>query len=355
MFSKFLIFLSFLSLSSLAFAELSSTKPSAVSPPSKDVTPTARTCPEMNGVYFTGDFIYWKAREDELAYAAFLDRNEPPNMVNQWFDLVELDFQYDPGFKVGVGGNLPFDGWDLYLNWTHFHTHPTSSVTSDGRNLVAFFIGTIDTTTPIIGERAHASWNLMFNSLDFDWGRRFYLSRTLTVRPSFGGKAAWLYQRIRYKLTGVRERDSGNPLENEFFHWTNKFWGVGPYLAINGKWTFGWGVGLYGEISGALLWGQFRQKTHTLEYNAEEDQGQVTISLVGTRVHFNTHRVRPTLKAFVGLDWERCIIKKWLSLNFRIGYEAQYFWSQLVNNTNENSSAADLTFEGLTFTGRLDF
>ena len=354
MYRKFLVFFPFLlSLSILSFAEPASSSPSI---PNKAVTPTARTCPEMNGIYFTGDFIYWKAREDELYYAAFLDFNQTPNEIDQGYKVVEIDFEYDPGFKVGLGGNLPYDGWDIYLNWTHFHTHPTSSSSSSDRNIVALFAESSITTTDFVGDRASVSWNLMFNTLDLDWGRRFYLSRTLTVRPSFGGKAAWIHQRIRSKLTGVEERGAVPPIaiEDHFFHWISKFWGVGPYLAINGKWTFIWGLGLYGEISGAILWGQFNQNVHYVKRITDEQTGQPVV--VNDRLRFNPHRVRPTLKAFVGLDWERCIIKKWLSLNFRIGYETQYFWSQLVNNnTNQASSAADLTFEGLTFTGRLDF
>lgn len=334
-----------LSCTSLAFTQ--------DAPINKAITPSARTCTEMNGVYFTGDFIYWKAREDELAYAGTLNSQQSASGTDNAFKIFEVDFQYDPGFKVGLGGNLPYDGWDLYLNWTHLHTHPTSSLTSDNRNIVAFFIGNLNSTDDFVGDKASGSWNLMFNMLDFDWGRRFFLSETLTMRPSFGGKVAWIHQKIRYKLVGVERRGVGTPLDNQFFHWNNDFWGIGPYLAMNVKWTFIWGFGIYGELSGALLWGEFKQRVKSLSHQIDDQSNQVIT--VRDRVQHDTHRVRPTLKAFVGLDWERCIIPKWLSLNFRIGYETQYFWSQLVNHPGQEPSGADLTFEGLTFTGRLDF
>lgn len=100
-----------------------------------------------------------------------------------------------------------------------------------------------------------------------------------------------------------------------------------------------------------LFFGEHMNSSFT-ENESSGPQG--TPSRTDVRVRFKTHRVRPTMQTFVGLDWERCIIKKWLSLNFRIGYEVQYFWSQLINAI-EDVEETDLSFEGLTFTGRIDF
>ena len=349
--------LSLLSFQSLVFGESSQAMPHSSPPaamPNKNVTPTARTCSELNGVYVTGEFIYWKARQEELVYGALTDfdfdlTTGDPSLVAE---PQEIDFQYDPGFKLGLGGDLPFDGWDLYLNWTRFHNRISSSLTSDENNIFAFFGGSIGDLPgpPFLGRSAKGSWNLMFNSLDFDWGRRFYLSKTLSIRPSFGGKAVWIHQKFNYSVQdteGIIVNIPGNP---ETYKLKNDFWGIGPYFAFDGKWTFGWGFGLYGEISSALLWGKFEQKARIVRNLFVPFEA---IDFV-RRIDFEAHRVRPTAQAFIGFDWEWCFIPKWLSLNFRIGYETQYFWSQLVNPT-EGLEESDLTFEGLTFMGRIDF
>jgi len=345
-FKNFLILFPSLLFSLHAFAN------SAAPVPNKAVTPSARTCPGLNGAYVTGEFLYWKARQEEQIYAATIDITTSATDQIQNFKPLELDFTYDPAFKLGVGGDLPFDGWDLYLNWTHFHASPSSSTSSNRADLVSLFTRILEATTPFVGRSAKASWNLMFNSLDFDWGRRFYLSQTLTVRPSFGGKAAWINQEFRYSLQEVELAATGTPISNESVKWINNFWGVGPYLAVDGKWEFIWGLGVYGEISGALFWGQFT-RDRRVDRNVQDEQTQV-VSLLRNQIAFKAHRVRPTVQAFLGLDWEWCFIENWLSVNLRIGYETQYFWAQVINSP-EGSTSGDLTFEGLTFMGRIDF
>ena len=355
----------FFSLHSLMFGESSDAMSHQSSPPAisnKNVTPTARTCSDLDGVYVTGEFIYWKARQEELIYVAFADLQVDFLVTgNQKFDFKqqEAKFQFDPGFKLGVGWDLPFDGWDLYLNWTRFHNHPHSSLSSDTNNIIALFGGLFGSAgIPFLGRRAKANWDLRFNSLDFDWGRRFYLSETFSVRPSFGGKAVWIHQKFDFAVLDTEVLEGlpfttppGFPVTLKM---KNDFWGIGPYFTFDGKWTFAWGVGLYGEISTALLWGKFEQEQKFTKNRLSQNQGQFIVIELMNQINFEAYRVRPTIQSFIGLDWEWCFIPKWLSVNFRAGYETQYFWSQLVNPT-EGVEEGDLTFEGFTFMGRIDF
>lgn len=317
-----------------------------------DITPSARTCPKLYGAYVTGEFIYWKARQEEQIYVAIAEFNTSTTEISRVLKPKELDFSYDPGFKVGLGGDLPFDGWDLYLNWTHYHAFPEASVSTVDPTIIAFFVRQFNVTTNFAGTSAKTSWDLMFNSLDFDWGRRFYLSQTLTVRPSFGVKAAWINQTFRSSLKGVEFLGTNTPLENESLKWINNFWGVGPYSSFEGKWTFAWGLGALGKVSGALFYGQFTQDRKYTLHLLDEQTLEITY-LIG-RTELKGHRIRPTLQMFVGLDWEWCLIKNWLSINLRAGYETQFFWSQVFNSP-EASTSGDLTMDGFTFMGRLDF
>ena len=353
MFKRFLVFFPSLLLSTGVFGESPQTMPDHCPPLvlDKAVTPSARTCPNLNGVYLTGEFLYWKARQDELFFAAKADIVPTATGTSTTFNEIELEYKYDPGFKLGIGGNLPFDGWDLYLNWTHFHTVPTVARSSDQPNLVDnedIRFGVVS----FVGRKMKQSWNLMFNALEFDWGRRFFLSETLTVRPSFGGKTVWIRQKIREDLEEVESLDFGTLGLDENFRASIKFWGIGPYAAFESKWIFGWGLGLFGKVSGAILWSEFEQKSFFLENNIQG--GGPGVSQNSGFLPFKTHRIRPTAQIFIGLDWEWCFIENWLSANLRLGYESQYFWSQIMNAI-EGLEESDLTFEGLTFMGRIDF
>jgi hypothetical protein len=318
---------------------------------------TARTCDGYAGVFLTGEFIYWKARQEELNTIGTFSLEQ--NGVDRFVDIKvkEIDFKYSPGFKLGLGGNLPFDGWDLYVNWTHLHNNPVTTYRSSTHNL-------INTErlegggAPFVTNHAKVSYDLMLNIIDFDWGRRYFVSDTWSVRPSFGGKTFWIHQKIRYDYENVQTIPfpnigviTGFP---EFLNATNDYWGIGPYFAFEGKWNFGWGIGLLGKVSGALVWGKFEQKARSDQNDLEGgDGGPPTVTISHVLQEGNAHRVRPAAQMFVGLDWEWCFIPNRLSTQFRIGYETQFYWGQLLNLRGLEES--DLSIEGLTVVGRIDF
>lgn len=100
-----------------------------------------------------------------------------------------------------------------------------------------------------------------------------------------------------------------------------------------------------------MFWGEFKQDFDFVK--AEFQPPNLAVPKI-VRYEMDTRRVRPTSQIFVGLDWEWCVVKKNLSFNLRVGYETQYFWSQILNTT-EKIEESDLTFEGLTMMGRMDF
>lgn len=318
--------------------------------PSKDATLTARICPDSSGIYFTGDFIWWRARGEELFFAAKVSDFQIDANGNGFIKAKdkEVSYEFDPGWKLGIGGNLPWDGWDIYLNWTHFHNHPTNTLSSSTPDIIALFGGGNPGAELAVGSRAKGSWNVMFNAIDFNWGRLLYFSHSLTVRPSFGGKVVWIHQRLGFKVEDLVGQVSQTPFPNNTLQATNKYWGIGPYFGIRGLWNWAWGFGLYGEIGGALFWGEFDQNLKLTTVNTNNG------TTVTSESETNTHRVRPSLQMFVGLDWRSCVYNDWLALNFRAGWEVQYYWSQFANPFG-GIEESDFSLEGLTVTGRIDF
>lgn len=318
--------------------------------PSKDATLSAQTCPGRDGAYIAGEFIWWRARGEELFFAQNITSFsiDPAGNIRVAVKDEEVDYEYAPGWKLGIGGNLPFDGWDIYAKWTHFHNHPvTTAHTSPARLSPLFGQGTPGQEL-LVGEKATGSWNVMFNAIDIDWGRMLYLSHSLYIRPSFGVKTAWIHQRLGFKIEDNSGIVSQNPFPNVFLQATNKYWGIGPYFAMSGVWNWAWGFGLYGELSGALFWGQFRQDLEV------ENVNTLNGTTVNAQSNTKTHRVRPTLQMFIGLDWRSCVYKDWIALNFRAGWEVQYFWSQFVNPFG-GIEESDFSLEGITASARIDF
>lgn len=93
-----------------------------------DVNPAARPIVQ-NGVdlFVSADFLWWKAEQENLEYVATVNLGSNGTsgvgaLVNSYQGQYHApNFKYQPGFRVGIGYNLPYDGWDLFVNWTRFY------------------------------------------------------------------------------------------------------------------------------------------------------------------------------------------------------------------------------------------
>ena len=99
------------------------------------ITPGAGPCVARGfDVYITVDFIYWTAREDHLGFA-FKQTVDANNSVVSRGNVSQPDWNFRPGFKVGLGFMYNHDGWDAGANYTWFRGRNTKkSVTSDDVN-----------------------------------------------------------------------------------------------------------------------------------------------------------------------------------------------------------------------------
>lgn len=292
-----------------------------------------------------------------MEYVAVFDLNFPSSTFTQInIRATEIDFEYKPGFRLGLGGDLPWDGWDLYLNWTRLSFDISSTKTSDKADL--FLIEGLLNEAPFLGTRASIDWDFTHNALDFEMGRRLFLSSSLTVRPAWGLKAVWFDDKIKRRLDNVESinpNGPGQPGAPEFANFDFDIWGIGPMLSLAGKWNWIYGLGLVGQFSGAILWYDLDERTNVQDNNLSNQGGGVAVvSQTNVRLKHSTHRIRPYVQAFVGLDWEWCFIPKWLSVQLAVGYEAQYFWSMIVDPINSLDDLP-ISFEGLTVKARIDF
>jgi len=323
--------------------------------PQKNATRSARTCHDLNGAYVTADFLYWKVRQDELQYAAAVSPTFDATTTDIKVRAYEIDYEYKPGFRVGIGGDLPWNGWDLSLSWTRLSFDLSSSVTSDTKNL-AIIEGEFG-NFGFFGDHGKINWDFTYNSLEFDWGRRLFLDSSLIIRPAFGLKTVWFDNDVTITLNNVETFNpfgAGIPANPEKAIRNFDIWGIGPFFNLYGKWNWIYGLGLAGQFSTSILWYHIDEAVTSIENDLDTGQGPPTVRQTTVRLKYKTHRIRPYVQAFIGLDWEWCFIPKWLSAQLAVGYEVQYFWSMVVNPTGGNDDLP-ISFEGLTLKARIDF
>lgn len=343
---KFLLCLIILGYTSIGYSN------STLPPPN----PPARLCDRSLSFSLRGDFIYWKARMEELnmiSTASFI--TDPGNLTSS-FVSHEMDFEYSPGFRLGAGVQLPFDGWDIYTFWTHFHTHPSKSFHSSTHNLID--IDQVGAGGIFLATDASVDYNLMLNKIDLQFGRRYSISRTWTVFPSFGICALWLNQDFRHQLNNVETlgntQAGGLQGFDAFTHSKVKFWGVGPSCAFEGEWNLGWGFGIIGKIGATLACGEHSTRTHSVENELQENEnGPPSVGIHYNNVRGKGERIRPVVQMFLGLSYEKCFIPGSLAGKVNLGYESLYFMEQILQI--HGLGASDLSLSGLTLSASLNF
>ena len=292
-------------------------------------------------LWILGEALLWQAVQENMEYI-YKGHNGNNNLRVR--DIKKPHFDWDWGWRFGAGYNIPRDGWDLSLIWTHIENH-AQGTTHRGDELlfkiwsVAAHVG--DVFNP---KEANAHWNVHLDQVDLDLGRQFYVGRYLTLRPNAGMRSSWIFQDYDVDFEGINGKQKS--------HMTNKFWGMGFFAGLDSDWMLGRGFSLFGDAGFAVLLGYFDVDQHGT-FNGS------TISKISKS--FRTGR--PIFDLDLGLKWSKKIYSDRFAIGFKVGYEYHLYFNQnqyLLSSGNDNFELfnpvnGDLTYQGVTFSGQFDF
>ena len=295
---------------------------------------------DVNGsldLFLTVSFLYWQAKQQslDLGYTSF---NDPTTTRGP---LHEMDFDFKPGFKVGLGINMSYDNWDLFLEYLRLHGNHRRSVTqSDDAVLSTFWRGAAEAADTI-----HGHWKCGIDLLDLIMSRPYYLGTKLTFMPFAGLRSGWLDQKFN-----VTNDQAGTVAITST---ESDSWLIGPRFGINGSWHLGEGFRIFTNIAASLFYQHFKMNlkyyaadSTVLQYNNRDKDTQLT----------------PNVELAVGLAWGMYLANNDWHIDLLAGYEFHHFWNQnkmrtlydaIINNVI--TTPADLMLQGLTITARLDF
>lgn len=296
---------------------------------------------------FFGDFLIWYASEKPSSNWANHTLTTVKNLnFNDHVDVATAAFDWDYGFRAGVGYTMEHDRWDTQLYWSWFRTEAHNAIPTDNSppNTVSntFYLefdGSFLNGDMFLGKGGHIDWSLLYNMADWELGRNCAISRALTMRPFIGIKGGWIHQTIEAKVDLVSFIGS-EKLQN-------RFWGIGPSGGMNTRWEMGrfctHSINLLGEFATGMLWGNWNvkdvYKNPTIEIPVKSD-----ITSLGSL----------TLKGFLGLGWDIHTCRYGFAL--KLGYEMQIWFNQLRLPTLQQLPVhGDLTLQGGTFNARFDF
>ncbi len=337
------------------------------------VLTSSRPCDDI-GLYIFADALYWHADVTNAEWA-FVNNaagvTAPVSGKNE-----ELAFKWNWGFRVGLGYEFDHDQWDtdIYYTWLRSSASGDTSFTVPVGG-AASSLNTDSTMVPGTVASGTATNKLNFNVLDWELGRSFYISNSISLRPHVGVKGAWIKLSESESFTAR----AGSPIATYNSSDRTKSWAVGPSAGVNSNWYFGCAntmgpkgevrdrpmFSIFGDVSGALMYG------HNKISHSETGATAAAVATGGFNVSgLNRTLMVPVLTGVMGLAWDICFDCDKMHLGIRAGYELQYWFRQnhRLSNFNTTGSAGeavsaprytrttgDLALQGLTIDVRFDF
>ena len=229
--------------------------------------------------------------------------------------LVYSDFQWQPGFQVGVGYVMPKTHWDVALKGYHYHSATNGRRNTEGNNLMGMFpIWSLsDHTLP--GDyvtSAKIKGKLTFDRILLQGGYFFPVTDWFVVRTAVGLENVFLKQGYHIEYAGGIY-SSGI----DYIHMDNNFWGIGPQVGVYPWLSFGEGFSLSGRAALSFLCGRFSVKQNET-YLGNELYDSSSISVRG----------RFATDAEAGVQWKHLFFHDQFSFAVRLAYEYLVYFDQ---------------------------
>lgn len=311
-------------------------------------TPVRPMTKDGYDIWIMGDVLLWQAVEENLTYVY---TGNDINGTNGNRNLHTVDFDWDWGFRLGAGYNLPRDGWDLDLYWTHIRNTADGHQHSSPPEKLLFQVwGTSDTLLGGTPTESRARWRVHLDQVDLDLGRQFWVGKDLSIRPYVGARSAWIFQRYDVEFASATVEQEAKL--------TNRYWGFGFAVGFDTEWKLGWDISLYGEADWSILLG-FHDIDQKGVQGGEDLENDVKIWSQDKSFRCG----RAIMDLGMGLKWARTFSRDRFGLTLKAGYEYHLYFNQnqfilsggSVNFELFNPVGGDLIYQGVIGSMQIDF
>lgn len=300
-------------------------------------------------LWFQADALWMRVTQDGLGYAITSDRSDA--FVNG--TTKNVSYNWDWGWRAGMGYNLPHDGWDMLFQWTWFKGTGKSVKTDDTGGLWPAEISP-DASNADRTFRAATSSGLasfILNMADLEMGREFFVSKWLTLRPFMGVRGVWINNQYKARYKGGDFTFA--PIRDQFM---NRFRGYGLRGGLNTQWGLGSGWSIFGDIAFSLIYGRQREKVSQIHFTGAGD-----INELNNRSRWTA--LRAITDFALGLRWDKMFYSDRYRMRFQLGWENHMFFdlnqmpafSDDIVNGKFTGNRGGIGLNGLSFQARFDF
>lgn len=304
-------------------------------------------------------FIYWQASQENMELG-ITNTHSTPATTGLYGNVINMGFDYKPGFKVGMGMSFDHDNWDGRVEYTWFHMNERTSSNgpgTTGSGIAVMFGAPSGTTSSQVYNTVSQKWRLNMDIADFDLGRWYYSGTRLSFRPAIGIRADWIRQRLNGSAVNDGSTGAGSVDTMTTVQRTTS-WALGPQVKFDANWMVGQGFRLYSAAEGDILYTNYTRlsskETHTAVPGATYNQEISQHSIGYLRPHFDVE---------LGLGWGTYFDNNNWHVDLSAGYGFQVFFDQNMfrrfdSSVQLGSSTApngNLYIQGLTATAKFDF
>lgn len=352
-----------LGLSAMAFADQSCNYNNNCCPPANNCN-NGSWCDKLK---LDASFLYWKVSGDEFDYAYDITESANTDPAETIFKkrFHNVSGDYDPGFKIGLGIDLPCICWDTNLIWTHFDTKNTSHHDSSHRagsevNVAIPFFQDSELTVGN-GEQvvATGSLNFKYDVVDLEFGKWICCNNCLLFRPHVGLRAADIREKFHSQLDYFSTGTSSTDLTDYQAHINNEFKGVGVRAGLDTDLQLCEGWSVIGRAAASILWGNTKIRNEFKTLTIDNDD---LVASSNETDHYRHSRVITDLS--LGIRYRTCCCS--CPVELEASWEHHYLFNQhrfFASDTIYDGSPAgynfkkngDVALQGLTVTASFEF
>lgn len=290
-----------------------------------------------SGRSFQADFLYWFAKENQLAYTLEAAANESVTSSGVNYSPQKYEYlgtKWLPGLRIGTGWYSACDGWDGLVVWSYAQNH-----TKDSTSVAPFIsadlpVGSTRTvevllnpwinpaftfdSNPLLFDKVTAKWKLNWNQVDLELARKYWLSNSFTMRPYAGVRVAWIT--TQYSTQSFRNFTTTPSIATQLITFKDSFkaktWGAGLLGGVQPNWYMCDNFVLAINCEFALLWQRFHGKKKE-KYSAPHLVAPIAYSNHFQNVFYTMQMVWDLGAA---LRWEQT----WCCDRFRTALEVGY-------------------------------
>jgi hypothetical protein len=326
-----------------AFAEISSD--SSQTSFSQITPPAGFAAAQGIGFSIYADFIYWQTHVANLDFAES-NVSDSGGVISRG-SVYYPGFKYQPGFKVGLAIDVGHDNWDLTAEYVRLNGSGSKNFVTkaEGPSQIAatrpVVVGDPMSISDLIIAGADGNFGYLYNLVNLDLGRNYFISGNLTLRPFFGLSGAWDKTSSLVHYTDIDDSDDLS------LHYVQHYYGVGYRTGLNTAWCFNENFSIYGDLTLMNLWSRYQA-------NAKETS---IFPPAAPTVTYNTQGTQYGLQYVVdiqmGIRWAMRFNDDTMGFGLQAGWDQQVWINHVQSPVS--TSASNLSIQGLDIRARFDF